>query len=85
LDTFFYVLLALVLVGCAVASLLFRSLVRAAVALGMGSVALALMLFTLGAPYAGGFELSVGAGLTGVLFVIGISLTESLGSRRHED
>ena len=30
------------------------------------------------APYAGGFELSVGAGLISVLFIVAISLTESM-------
>ena len=58
-----YLLLgALVLVG-AVVAVLARNLVRAALALGAGSAALAMLLFALGAPHAGSFELSVGAGL----------------------
>ena len=40
------------------------NLLRAAVALGVGSATLAVILFSLDAPYAGGFELSVG-GSTG--------------------
>jgi NADH-quinone oxidoreductase subunit J len=73
---------AAVLVG-AVAAVLFKNLLRAAVALGMGSAALAILFFLLGAPYAAGFELSVGAGLISVLFIIAISLTESLRSGRR--
>jgi NADH-quinone oxidoreductase subunit J len=76
-------LVAVVLAGATVA-VLSRSLLRAAVALGAGSAALATLLFLLGAPYAGGFELSVGAGLISVLFIIAISLTESMRGRRRE-
>ena len=63
-------------------AVLSKSLVRAAVALGGGSAALAMLFFMLGAPYAGGFELSVGAGLISVLFIVAISLTESMGRRQ---
>lgn len=72
-----YILLALVVLGGAVASLVFRSMVRAALALGLASAALAMIFFMLEAPYAGGFELSVGAGLVSVLFIVGISLTQT--------
>jgi NADH-quinone oxidoreductase subunit J len=67
-----------------VAAVRFKNLLRSAVALGAGSAALATMLFLLGAPYAGGFELSVGAGLISVLFIIAISLTESMRGQRRE-
>jgi hypothetical protein len=30
----------------------------------------------MGAPFAGGFELSIGAGLVSILFIMAISLTE---------
>jgi NADH-quinone oxidoreductase subunit J len=76
-------LVAVILVGATVA-VLSKSLLRAAVALGVGSAALATLLFLLGAPYAGGFELSVGAGLISVLFIVAISLTESMRGRRRE-
>jgi NADH-quinone oxidoreductase subunit J len=52
--------------------------VRATIALGIASAALAMLFFALDAPYAAGFELSVGAGLISVLFILGISLTRSL-------
>jgi NADH-quinone oxidoreductase subunit J len=71
--------LMLVMLGSALAAVRMRSLVRAATALGMGSASLATMFFLLGAPYAGGFELSVGAGLISILFILTISLTESIG------
>jgi len=77
------VLAAVILIG-AVTAVLSRNLLRAAVALGVGSAALAALFFLLSAPYAGGFELSVGAGLISVLFIVAISLTESMRGQRHE-
>lgn len=79
-----YVALAAVTVGGAVTAVLSKNLLRAAVALGVGSAALATLFFLLNAPYAGGFELSVGAGLISVLFIIAISLTESM-RRQHRE
>ncbi len=51
-------------------------LLVSAVSLGMVSVLLAVIFFTLDAPFAGGFELSIGAGLISILFIMAISLTE---------
>lgn len=79
-----YVALAAVIVGAAVTAVLSKNLLRAAVALGVGSAALATLFFLLNAPYAGGFELSVGAGLISVLFIIAISLTESMRGQHRE-
>jgi len=79
-----YVLLIAVVLAGAVTAVLAKNLIRSAVALGMGSAALATLFFLLHAPYAGGFELSVGAGLISVLFVIAISLTESLEGKTDE-
>ena len=70
-------LIVTVLTGGAVAVMV-KNMLRAAVAVGAGSLALAALFFLLGAPYAGAFELSVGAGLISVLFIIAISLTESI-------
>jgi len=69
--------LSLLLLICAGLALYSRSLAKSALALGVGSAALAMLFFSLGAPYAGGFELSVGAGLISVFFLLGISLTRS--------
>ena len=79
-----YVILALIVVAGAVFAVLAKSLIRAGAALGIGSAALAMLFFLLNAPYAGGFELSVGAGLISVLFIIGISLTESVRGQGRE-
>lgn len=53
-------------------------LIRSVIALLIGSIGLTLILFNLGAPFAGVFELSVGAGLITVLFILSISLTRPL-------
>ena len=53
-----------------------RRLLYAAVALGLSSCLLAVIFFNLNAPFAGGFELSIGAGLISMLFILAISLTE---------
>ena len=79
--TLAYILLAaLVLAGASIA-VLSENLIRAAIAMGAGGVSLAMLFFLLNAPHAGGFELSVGAGLISVLFILAISLTESIGRR----
>ncbi|MGC9522833.1 MAG: NADH-quinone oxidoreductase subunit J [Anaerolineae bacterium] len=79
-----YILLALTIFASAAAALLFRSTIRSAIALGIGSAALAMLFFALDAPYAAGFELSVGAGLISVLFVVTISLTRSIEEGSNE-
>ena len=81
--TLIYVALAAVILVSAIMAVLSKNLLRAAVALGVSSAALATLFFLLNAPYAGGFELSVGAGLISVLFIIAISLTERMGRQRH--
>ena len=53
-----------------------RRLLYAAVSLGLSSCFLAIIFFNLDAPFAGGFELSIGAGLISLLFIMAISLTE---------
>ena len=78
-----YIALTVAILVGATMAVLSKNLLRAAIALGAGSVALAALFFLLGAPYAGGFELSVGAGLISVLFIIAISLTESMRRRRR--
>ncbi|HDQ70887.1 MAG TPA: DUF4040 domain-containing protein [Chloroflexi bacterium] len=79
----YIILTSIILVG-AVTAVLSENLLRAAVALGVGSASLATIFFLLDAPYAGGFELSVGAGLISVLFIIAISLTESMQGQSDE-
>ena len=79
-----YSLLVLVLIASTIIALVAKNLVRSAVALGVGSAALATLYFMLDAPYAGGFELSVGAGLISVLFIVAISLTASVEKQPDE-
>ena len=79
-----YIALAAVVVVGAVVAVHATNLIRAAIALGAGSAALAMLFFMMRAPYAGGFELSVGAGLISILFIIAISLTESMERPGHE-
>jgi NADH-quinone oxidoreductase subunit J len=57
--------------------LLARNLIVIITAIGLGSVVLSIIFFVLDAPFAGAFELSVGAGLISVLFIVANSVTES--------
>ena len=79
-----YLVLAFTVLAGAIVAVLSENLIRAAIALGIGGISLAMLFFLLGAPYAGSFELSVGAGLISVLFILAISLTESIGRQRSE-
>lgn len=79
MPTLVYGLLALIVLCSAAAALLLRRLAQSVIALGVGSASLAMSFFFLNAPYAAGFELSVGAGLISILLIIGISLTEARG------
>ena len=78
-----YVSLAVAIVASAIVAMFSKVLTRAVVALGVSSALLATLLFILDAPYAGGFELSVGAGLISVLLIIGLTLTRS--PQEHPD
>lgn len=57
--------------------LLARRLIVIISAIGLGSVFLSVIFFIFGAPFAGAFELSVGAGLISVLFIIATSIADS--------
>ncbi len=72
-----YVLMAVLLLVGAGGAVFSRRLIMSALSLGVGSVALAGLFFMMNAPYAGAFELSVGAGLISVLFIVAITLTRS--------
>jgi NADH-quinone oxidoreductase subunit J len=80
-----YILLAILVLTGAVLGLLSKNLIHASIALGFGSAALAMLFFMLGAPFAGGFELSVGSGLISVLFIVTVTLTESIGAPRDKE
>ncbi|MBG0785890.1 MAG: hypothetical protein H0S79_12405 [Anaerolineaceae bacterium] len=61
--------------------LLSRKLIVMIVAIGIGSIVLSILFFLLGAPFAGAFELSVGAGLISILFVIATSLSSKTDNK----
>ena len=78
---FIDLILIMTLITCAILAVISKSQLRSAVALGASSALLAVIFFRLGAPYAGGFELSVGSGLISILFIMAISLTEQRGGK----
>jgi NADH:ubiquinone oxidoreductase subunit 6 (subunit J) len=80
--------LHLILLGLLVVFMLLAifltDLLRAAVALAVGSAVLSILFFIYGVPYAAVFELSVGAGLVMVLFASTIGLTRR-GNAENEE
>jgi len=78
-------LLLLIVVLCACLAVAIEDLLKAVITLGVGGAALAAVFFLLDSPYAGAFELSVGAGLVSVLLISAISLTAPRGGRADED
>ena len=76
-GTWTILILSVSFVLTSICVLVARKLVAIISALGLGSVFLAIMFFVFGAPFAGAFELSVGAGLMSVLFIIATSVTDS--------
>lgn len=68
-----YLLLALMVVGIFLAVFL-KDLLYSALSLGIASIMLAILFFKMQSPYAGVFELSVGAGMVTILFVAAITL-----------
>lgn len=66
-------LLVLMVVGILLAVFL-KDVLYSALALGGASLILAVLFFKMQSPYAGVFELSVGAGMVTILFVAAISL-----------
>ena len=73
-PTVMLLFLCIAFVAAALCVLLAKRLIWAFSAVGVGSAVVAIIFFLFGARYAGAFELSVGAGLVSVLFIIGSSL-----------
>ncbi|MCB2202638.1 hypothetical protein KQH56_01390 [bacterium] len=77
----FYAWVVLILTACFILTSLLvlfaRRLIAIIVAIGVGSVLLTTLFFAFGAPFAGAVELSVGAGLISVLFIIATNVTDS--------
>jgi NADH:ubiquinone oxidoreductase subunit 6 (subunit J) len=58
----------------AVIAIIQKNLIRAVVAYAVSSICLAALFFSLSSPYAGALELTVGAGLVAVLFLVALIL-----------
>jgi|LFRM01.2.fsa_nt_gb uncharacterized MnhB-related membrane protein len=76
-------LLVLIVVGIFLAVFL-KDLLYSTLSLGIASVCLGILFFTMKAPYAGVFELSVGAGMVTILFLAAISLISGT-KEGHQD
>lgn len=68
------VILFILMIGFTAYAIFSHRLLNATVSLGLSSALLAIIFFRLYAPFAAGFELSVGAGLISLLFIMAISL-----------
>jgi NADH:ubiquinone oxidoreductase subunit 6 (subunit J) len=66
--------LGLATVGTAVIALLHTNMIRSIAAYAASSVCLSIIFFLLASPYAGALELTVGAGLVAVLFLVALIL-----------
>lgn len=82
-----HLLLLVILAVFSMAAVMAKDLLRAAISLGVASVALTLAFYEMAAPWAALFELSVCAGLITVLFVSAINLVRGsepfLTEERH--
>jgi len=82
---FRHLFLFLSIILAAIGAVRAHSLIHAAVSLAIGSSSLALLFFLFSAPYAGSVQLSVGAGVLSTLFIVAISLTESMRGQHHDE
>jgi len=64
----------IIAIVAAIAAILSKNLIHAVIAFAVSSAALACLFFILASPYAGVFELTVGAGLVAVLFLVAMIL-----------
>jgi NADH-quinone oxidoreductase subunit J len=76
LDAEYLIILVLSIstIVTAVTAVLQRNLIRAVIAFAVSSVCLATLFFVLASPYAAALELTVGAGLVAVLFLVALVL-----------
>ena len=75
METTILVVCLIFMVISGIAAAMFRSNLKAAISLALTSVFLSIILFMMGTPWAGLFELSVCAGLVTVIFISTISMT----------
>jgi NADH:ubiquinone oxidoreductase subunit 6 (subunit J) len=74
LDFLIVSILGMATVVMAVVAMIQKNLIRAIVSYAISSVSLAALFFVLESPYAGALELTVGAGLVAVLFLVALIL-----------
>jgi len=77
LSEWIIVILLLGFLLTSVLVLLAKNLIVIITSIGLGSVILSIIFFLIDAPFAGAFELSVGAGLISILLIIANSVTDS--------
>jgi NADH:ubiquinone oxidoreductase subunit 6 (subunit J) len=73
-EPILFAVLGVAIVCMAVLAVQLNNLVRCTVAYSLASICLAAIFFLLDSPYAGAFELTVGAGLISVLFLVALIL-----------
>ncbi len=73
-DTLILSVLGIATIIFAVVALLHKNLIRAIAAYAIASVCLSAIFFLFASPYAGALELTVGAGLVAVLFLVALIL-----------
>ncbi len=75
-TTWFILIIAILFLMTSFLVLFAKNLIAIITSIGLGSVLIAIIFFIFDAPYAGAFELSVGAGLISVFFIIATSVTD---------
>ena len=73
-EFFLISVLSIATIVMAIIAIIQRNLIRAVIAFAVSSVCLAALFFVLASPYAGALELTVGAGLVAVLFLVALIL-----------
>ena len=74
-DLLIVALIGIVTIGTAVLAVMQRNLIRAVLAYALTSMGVSAIFFVLASPYAGALELTVGAGLVAVLFLVALILS----------
>ena len=81
IDTLIGMIILLATTVFLVIAIELKELVKATIALGIGSALLASVFYILNAPYAAIFELSVAAGLVTILLLSAIGMIEKEGTK----
>ena len=74
-DLLLIAILGTATAGMGIAAVWVRSLVRSVVAYSLASAFLSALFFHLDSPFAGALELTVGAGLIAILFIVALILS----------